>query len=380
MRHMDSKTAGNSAKNANKAVSLGSLNTDRKRRASVSSVSSVSSIGESDGENDSEDDADDEEEPAAVRAPSYSHRREKALKAGRRSKKMRLFDDDFFKSGDEHDSDGSLDDVYAAVDYITDDDNEEHNVEKLEELLIVQSEDEQRFGGMMAASDAGNTDQWAGAEAFNDHMLLSGASFFDDEHLYGAMDTFGETGFASEAAAETPVPRHVHFEDHDSSSDSDSHTEDEIPSDFLHQDSLDPQLRRMIESDNDTNRNRRRQSDETFGDADYGHGNIYHAESDAVSEGGSGYESMSLGTCPPLTCMLTDFQPTTVKPQMKIFLRRQLSRIHDPSFAVTRVRRWLPLGMTKSSRLAADEGQSWARLSQIPTSRLPWWIAPASIS
>lgn len=360
---MDPKTANHSQKNSNKAAPLGSLGADRKRKGSVSSVSSVSSIEQSDAENDSEDDADDEEEPAAVRAPSYGHRREKAHKAGRRSKKMKMFDDVFEKSGDENDSDGSLDDDYTGVDYITDDDNEEQNVEKLEELLIVESEDEQRFGGVIAASDAGNTGEWADTDGFNDHMLLAGASFFDDEQLYGAMDAFGETGFASEAAVETPVPRHVHFEqDRDSSSDSDSHTDDEIPSDFLHQDSLDPQLRRMIENDNEMNRQNRRQSDETFGDADYGHSNIYHAESDALSDGGSGYESMLFGICPLQTCMLTDSQPTMVKLQMKTSHLQQRSLIRDPFFAVTRVLRWLPLEMTKSRPHHGGEGRSWEPL------------------
>jgi hypothetical protein len=103
-----------------------------------------------------------------------------------------------------------------------------------------------------------------------------------------------------------------------------------VPGDFLQQDSLDPQLRRMIENDNENyqrntrrqsvhgrsrrhrtslriageyfsgsfrcrfqsydatvgpdnenyQRNTRRQSEEMFGDADYGHGSIYHVESD----------------------------------------------------------------------------------------------------
>jgi hypothetical protein len=111
------------------------------------------------------------------------------------------------------------------------------------------------------------------------------------------MDAFGEPEKTSEAV-ETPVARRVHFEERsDSSSDSDSHTDDEIPGDFLQQDSLDPQLRRMIENDHESYRtNHRRQSEEIFGDADYGHGNIYHVESEGSSEGSlSGYESMMTG-------------------------------------------------------------------------------------
>lgn len=281
---------------------MGPLNGDRKRRSpSLSSLSSVSSIELPDGDgastNDSDDDADDEDEPSAARAPSYGQK--KARESGPKSKKLKLSDDEDNSRvlGDENDSDGSLDDGYAAVDDITDDDNEEQDVEKLEELMIVESEDEHPASGMMSGA---NANQWSGSGAFDDHMLLSGASFFDEEQLYGAMQNFGEPARASETSPGTPVPRHVHFEqESDSSSDSDSNTEDEIPSDFLHQDSLDPQLRRMIENDNEASGKRRRQSNETFADSDYGRGNIYHAESDAVSEESSGYESMVVYCNPP---------------------------------------------------------------------------------
>lgn len=375
MQNMDSTTAGRSPKNSNKAVSLGSLNGDRKRRgSSVSSVSSVSSIELGDDENDSDDDADDEEEPSASHSPSYGRRRQKAHKAGRKSKKMRLSGVDYHeKNGDENDSDGSLDDDYAAVDYITDDDNEEQDVEKLEELLIMESEDENRAGGMMFPSDGGNNNQWTGGGAFDDHMLLSGASFFDDEQLYGAMDTFGEAELPGEPAMETPMPRHVHFEEQESSSDSDSHTEDEIPSDFLHQDSLDPQLRRMIENENDTARARRQQSDETFGDADYGHGNIYHAESDAVSGGeSSGYESMYCGTYSPSANILTSLKPTMVTLQMKTFLLPQQLLTHDLFSVAIPVLHYPPWEMMKSSLQFVDEAQLWGHLLLILTSPLLW--------
>ncbi|PWY80357.1 hypothetical protein BO94DRAFT_157901 [Aspergillus sclerotioniger CBS 115572] len=301
--HHEPNLAGRSPRMSNKAVSLSSLTADRKRRASssVSSVSSVSSIEElSDDANDSEDDdADDEEEQPAVRGPSYG-RRDRAHKTGgksqKRTKKMKFSDDDGYdgqRSSDDNESYESSDDVYAAVDYISDgSDDEEQDVEKLEELLIVESENENPVGGILAAP---GTDNWAGPNVFDDHMILSAASFFDEEQLYNAMEAFGETDMASETAIETPVPRRVHFEeDSDSSSDSDSHTEDEIPSDFLQQDSLDPQLRRMIDNDNNEKYSRRRrQSDEMYAESDYGHSNIYHVESDAVSDGSesSGYET-----------------------------------------------------------------------------------------
>ena len=266
---------------------------DRKRRVSTSSVSSVSSVSSleelSDGDgDDSEEDADDEQEPA-VRAPSYGRRRDN--KAGRqqnRTKRRRVVQDDSSDGSDGSDSESS-DDVYAGVDYITDAEDEEQEMEKMEEMMIMESEKNPR----PLPSSEFNDDLWT-ANAFDDNMFLPAASFFDEEHLYSAMDTFGEPDVPSEAV-ETPATRRVHFEERsDSSSDSDSHTDDDIPGDFLQQDSLDPQLRRMIENDNENyRRNNRRQSEEMFGDVDYGHGNIYHVESEGSSEGSlSGYESM----------------------------------------------------------------------------------------
>ena len=318
-----SKNTSQPPKRAGKHVSLGPLSGHRKRSASssVSSVSSVSSIGDlSDApENSEEDDADDEEDPPVISAPSFGKNKghkavpsktvskegpsptKKSKKNGKNKKKtMRISDDDGYD--DDNESEDSSDDVYAAVDYISDGDGEgeEQEMEKLEEMMILESENEQRIDHLLATADVGDAGNWAGpTNIFDDHMLLSGASFFDEEQLYNAMETFGETDLASEAI-ETPVqmPRHVHFEPQsDSSSDSDSHTEDEIPGDFLQQDSLDPQLRRMIENDNDNSRthhSRRRTSNDMFGESDYGHSNIYHVESDAVSEKSesSGYESM----------------------------------------------------------------------------------------
>ncbi|KAJ5132561.1 hypothetical protein N7448_006719 [Penicillium atrosanguineum] len=273
--------------------------TERKRRASSSSVSSVSSVSslddlsdEADGSDD--DDADDEEDRPLAKAPSYNRRQNKGRKTGRQpavNKKRRISDDDDWDGGfssNNSDSEESSDDVYAAVDYITDAEDEEQDVEKMEEMMILESENHQRVLPSYEANE-----QWNATTGFGDSMFLPAASFFDEEHLYSAMETFGETDIASEAV-ETPVARRVHFEERsDSSSDSESHTEDEISGDFLQQDSLDPQLRRMIENDNhDHHRSHRRQSEEIFADTDYGHGNIYHVESDGTSEGSlSGYET-----------------------------------------------------------------------------------------
>ena len=317
MHHRHSK-AVSPPRRSGKSMAVGPLSGDRKRRASssVSSVSSVSSIEDlSDLENSEEDDADDEEDPPRVfTAPSHNAKsKTKTHKAAaskpakktttnhnkkRKRNSVKVSHDDSYDE-DDNDSEDSSDDVYAAVDYISDGDDEDQDMEKLEEAMILESEGEHRTGSLLGAAGAGAGHHWAGpTNVFDDDMLLAGASFFDEEQLYSAMETFGETDLASEAV-ETPIqmPRHVHFEPQsDSSSDSDSHTEDEIPGDFLQQDSLDPQLRRMIENDNENTRHekRRRASDDMFGESDYGHSNIYHVESDAVSEKSesSGYESM----------------------------------------------------------------------------------------
>jgi hypothetical protein len=247
----------------------------------------------SDEADGSDEDADDEEDRPLAKAPSYNRRQNKGRKTGRQpvNKKRRVSDDEDWDGGfssNNSDSEESSDDVYAAVDYITDAEDEDQDVEKLEEMMILESENHQR---VIPSSEV--SEQWNATTGFGDSMFLPAASFFDEEHLYNAMDTFGETDFASEAV-ETPVARRVHFEERsDSSSDSESHTDDEIPSDFLQQDSLDPQLRRMIENDNhDHHRSHRRQSEEIYADTDYGHGNIYHVESDGTSEGSlSGYET-----------------------------------------------------------------------------------------
>jgi hypothetical protein len=390
MKHLDPKSASSSSRRSNKSLPLSSFTTDHRRRASSSSISSVSSVSSiealSDDANESEEDADDEKEQPAVRGPSYG-RRDKGHKSGIKStgrKRVRLSDDDGYdgqRSSDESDSYESSDDVYAAVDDISDGDDEDQDVEILEELLIVESEDEHEVDDVFKTSNVSEL-ELAGTNTFEDHLLLSAASFFDEEQLYSAMETFGETDFASEAAAETPMPRRVHFEeDSDTSSDSDSHTEDEIPSDFLQQDSLDPQLRRMIENDNENYSGRRRQSDELFAESDYGHSNIYHVESDAVSEGSesSGYESMQRTWTCTLILLLTNLKPTMARPQMKTSRRPQQSPIPVPfSVAIPRPL-CLPPTRPKANLLLAGAVQSWVLLLQTPTNRWPWSTVQGSI-
>lgn len=326
--------------------------------------------------NDSED-ADDEDDQPILLTPSYVNRSHKA-KQPKRAKTKAVQDDDELSDGP--DLEDSSDDVYAAVDYISDGDDEEQDVEILEELMILESEDEHDLSSG-PNNGIGNTHDWAGPNVFDDDMLFSGAPFFDEQQLYSAMEAFGETDVASETAVETPVPRRVHFEeDSDSSSDSDSYTEDEVPGDFLQQESLDPQLRHMIESDNNevSRRSSRRQSDEIYGDSDYGHSNIYHVESDgAASEGASsGYESMHnteifSHLCPRY--LLTYLKPMTARLQMKTSHPQQPLLTHDLFSVAIPLLLWLAELKKKKLSLQTAEGEapSWAPLLLTHTSRLP---------
>lgn len=293
MAYLDA-TSGKSANRSgekSKGATLGHMTRKRKSSSSVSSVSSLSSVDELSDEEDGSEDADDEDDTA----PSHDVHKHKGSKTGSKSfsarKKAKLSDDDGYEgqqSNVDSDSDSS-DDDYAAVDEIMDADDEDQELEKLEEQLIVESEDEHNFDGILTISDNTVPDEWAGLGSLDNHMLFSTTSLLDEEQLYAALETFGETDMASETV-ETPVQRRVHFqEDSDSSSDSEA-SDDEIPGDFLQQDSLDPDLRRMIENDNFDNHGQR--SDDIFGEYEFGQGNIYHAESDAISEESSGYESM----------------------------------------------------------------------------------------
>ncbi|CRG92556.1 hypothetical protein PISL3812_09618 [Talaromyces islandicus] len=284
-----------------KPASLSALNTTRKRKPSLSSVSTISSLTgfeESDQDEADSEASSDEDDKSAHRTPSYGGKSHRGRKTGSKKinssplslKKRKLSYDEGYEG--QQSSAGDSDSDYAAVDEISDDD-EDVDVEKLEEQMILDSEDERNIvSSVFSHSDALEPTEWAGLGSFDDHILFSAEPFLDDQ-LYSAMETFGETDLTSEAI-ETPVQRHVHFiteENSDSSSDSpDGSTDDEIPGDFLQQDSLDPTLRRMIDNDHDSGANQR--YEDIFGESDFKHpANIYHVESDAVSDGSSGYET-----------------------------------------------------------------------------------------
>lgn len=310
MAHLGTKPPKslNCSQDKSKDIIVSSRNINTKRKLSISTVSSVSSLtAMEDGEDeaDAEASSDDEDDQPAEYAPSYGNTKSRGRKtgaktgsthfAGREMRKL-SYDDgyDGQQSNAASGSDGS-DDGYGAVDDITDADDEELEVEKLEERLILESEDErQKVGTIPTISDDADIDDLVSLGPFEDRILFSTASFLDEEHLYSALEGFGDTDMPTEAV-ETPVQRRVHFEDSDPS-DSDQtptgSTDDELPADFLQQDSLDPTLRRMIENDYGTWSNHKPCFDDIFGELDFSPAaNIYHAESDAVSDGSSGYET-----------------------------------------------------------------------------------------
>lgn len=330
------------------------VNSNGKRNSSSGSSDNSGSDEEGedgDAESGADDDDDDEDEAPGKFAPSYSKKSIKAYKAGpasspTASRKRMKYNDEGQASDGDNDSDGS-DDSYEGVNDITDEDDEEQDVEMLEEQMIVQSE---RTRGPTNVSNANNdkVDYWSDFGAFDDQLLFSNTSFFDEDQYfsrYNQLDTQANGGVESEP--ETPTKRRVHFEERNDATDndktptpsSDDDDDDEIPSDFLQQDCLDPDLRRMIENDVDVNlRNQNR----SYEDDIYGHSyeqhtsNIYHVDTEPASDGSSGYESMYRYCCFHFSNLLTrPFQRMMVKLPMRISPHQQLLPTHELSFAET---------------------------------------------
>lgn len=340
------------------------INSNGKRNCpSTSSDSSGSDVADGndedgDSESSADDDEDDDDAPATL-APSYSKKSTKTYKAGpttlsspTASRKKMKFDDDGYEgqaSDGGSDSDTS-DDGYEGVNDITDEDDEEQDVEKLEERMIVESERGRRPNNLLPNTNTnhGVADDWSDFGALDGQLLFSNASFFDEDQYFSRYDQ-PETHFngAVESETETPTKRRVHFEERNDSSDndktptpsSDDEDDDEIPSDFLQQDCLDPDLRRMIENDIDVNhRNQHRAyDDDLYGDSYEQHtGNIYHVDTDPASDGSSGYESMYRYCGSYLSDLLTHhFQRMMVKLPMRISPHQQLLHTLALSFAET---------------------------------------------
>lgn len=276
----------------------------RKRNLSSSSVSGVSSLTAIEEETDDEADSegDNDGRPAGY-APPYGCEKSRGCKAGsstgsslltRKKKRKASYDHgyDGQQSSVGGDSDGS-NGSYGAVDDITDADDEELEVEKLEERQILESEDERQTKILPAVSEDPEIEDLVGLGPFDDHICFPTTSFLDELQIYSTLYDFGETDMTSEVV-ETPVQRRVHFVDSDSPDGDQTSTsimDDELPGDFLQEDSLDPTFRRMIDNDTHTWDSHRPRFNDIFGELDFSPtAKICHVAPDAGSDGSSGYE------------------------------------------------------------------------------------------
>lgn len=309
------KSVPTASKNGKRPPSMQNSNQkNNKRNVSSSSDDSISSesiaIGHDEGSEDSNDGEDEEDTPAKF-APSYGKDRGKHRKAGRISKnglrlKRRRYHEN--ESDDEGNSSahsvssvssvsiqgrpGDSDDEYAGVDDAMDADDEDMQMEKLEEKMILESENERVRSNLPVPRGSVN-DDWMGLDDFDHRPLYSAGSLFENEQFLlhsGTTDVVVDANVLNQAA-DTPAPRRVHFADTDDSSDSDKTSDDELFSDFLQQDRLDPDLRRMIESEYEP-MIRQRSPNELFVNHDFNDlsGNIYHVETDSSVANSSGYE------------------------------------------------------------------------------------------
>ncbi|ODH49458.1 hypothetical protein GX48_04400 [Paracoccidioides brasiliensis] len=341
-------------------IPIAAQGNNKKRKPSSSLNEDSTSENDCDDEDDNEDNEDsideDPELPEAF-APSYGRKKGWSHKAGRRDCLSPLMDRKRVKlqhSGYESDvenssvssasplsSAGSVDsdsdDGYEAVNDVSDVDDEDQDIEMMEEEIILDSEYERDLQTVASTFSSGVPDEWLGLDELESHPLYSTGSFFEDEQL------FLQSGHVE--AAEDPdlsnIPlnlpaRQVHFAESDSSTDSDKTTDDELLSDFLQQDALDPDLRRLIENDSEPRRHLN--PNEPFVSQDFYElpGNIYHVETESSVASSSGYDS----DCGETTD--EDLPPPATITHPRSILRRD-SSASLPPFAEESTQRSQPL-------------------------------------
>ena len=159
-------------------------------------------------------------------------------------------------------SNQSDDEVYNAVDLISDSDEEEPDLEQMEEKMIIDSEEE-HVGGLVprvhpTSPPSTSTEDWQGFDLVDD-TFFSDVPFFDEEiRRTDLIDLYHDaTPIHSRDSPSPQTIRRVRFAD-DVSHSSTSRTaslasvdNDIFPDLFMHQDSLDPSFRRLIENDFD---------------------------------------------------------------------------------------------------------------------------------
>lgn len=160
----------------------------------------------------------------------------------------------------------SDDEDYNAVDLISDSDEGEPTLEKMEEKMIIDSEEEHVdtfiSHGIPPSPRSTSSEDWQGFE-LSDTVFLDDIPFFDEQLGRGDPDALGNTiDLYSDAplsryplSPSPPPARHVRFADNvsrnfSSTSSPTSPADRDTFSDlFMQQDSLDPSLRLLIEND-----------------------------------------------------------------------------------------------------------------------------------
>ena len=161
----------------------------------------------------------------------------------------------------------SDDEDYNGVDLISDSDEEEPTLEKFEEQMIIDSEEENVEGFvsrlMPGAAPGALFNGWQDS-ALDDGLFLSDVPFFDEQigradpqAFANAIDIYSEISVGSHHFSPSPPPaRRVRFADdvlrgsEGMLSPASSANNDIFPDLFMPQDTLDPTFRLLIENDN----------------------------------------------------------------------------------------------------------------------------------
>ncbi|KAI5283344.1 hypothetical protein KEM54_002199 [Ascosphaera aggregata] len=298
-------------------------------------------------------------------------------------------DDDIIIDDNDNDDDDDDDDVYQAVDDVSDGADElDTNVEQLEEQVIIQTENFNLPSSHLSDFSSTKDSQ----EYVQSPTGRNGLSFAD------------QTGTHAGNSESLASDRHVHFQsghnqqkastDSSSSSssfsDSDMYSDDDLMSDFLQQDALDPDLRKIIESDADSLYNQRHPEFVVTHDYYDFPGNIYHTESDSSYQSDSSdYDIESDGG----ETTDEDYPPPATITHPRSLLRRDssasLSASHDENSnnASSRpFRRRGPLRGTfvadphKPVALVAPNGTSLILIPPYASSRHDWLETAAANS
>ena len=247
-------------------------------------------------EEDDDDENDDEEEPEGS-APSDKARKKRSYQTGHirrgRGKMVQATVRKRAWSGSSDDDielarpakvaksipqspilvDESDDEDYNAVDLISDSDEEEPTVEKIEERMIIDSEEENDAAFVprnnKSRASSVSSDGWQGFD-LEGSLFLSDMPFFDEQmgRLH-ADDLASETELYNgnsiielDHSPSPPPTRRVRFADddivptHDNTTSTNSDADEDVfPDLFLQQDSLDPTFRKLIENDDDEDAN-----------------------------------------------------------------------------------------------------------------------------